>query len=385
MPPALPPPPFRKGEMVDGDKLRILAFVGQGSFAHVYKALDFESSSHCAVKCIWRAGLDPARRLAQRREVHAMEDLSGHPNIVRLARVVESGDWLLIVMEFCEIDLYDTIMQKGGLPDHAVKDVFNQLCDAVLHCHARGYFHRDIKPENCLIDVSSFTVKLTDFGLATRDTWSYEMGCGSSRYICPEGCLSADPRHGYAPAASDIWALGIILINLLFSKNPGLLLQWFEATPSDPIFSQFVGARPDILRHHFGISMELDAILQRVFALDPAKRIPLAELRAAVNGVSSFTDVPQHKPTPSLPAPAQLQQTQLQQTPTPVAQTVPAQGALVHSPETNLFDGNSPATAGASSTTLKQGPLVVLDNSLPRVAVLHNSNPFARPNQNDPV
>jgi hypothetical protein len=240
-PSTLPPPPFRKGEVVDQGRIKILSFVGQGmrilsllfarisqcfiicqqgSFAHVYKAYDTVSQSHCAVKCLLKSGLDPVRLAAQKREVHAMQDLSGHPNIVKLIRVVDTGDWLLIVMEFCEIDLYDTIMQKGGLPDHAVKDVFSQLCDAVSHCHGRGYFHRDIKPENCLIDVSTFTVKLTDFGLATRDTWSYEMGCGSSRYISPEGCLSANHKTGYSPAASDIWALGIILINLLFSKNP---------------------------------------------------------------------------------------------------------------------------------------------------------------------
>ncbi|KAI9350055.1 hypothetical protein DFJ73DRAFT_643151 [Zopfochytrium polystomum] len=357
-PPTLPPPPFRKGEMVDQGRIRIISFVGQGSFAHVYKAYDSLSSTHCAVKCLLKAGLDPNRRNAQKKEVHAMEDLSGHPNIVRLIRVVESGDWMLIVMEFCEIDLYDTIMQKGGLPDHAVKDVFNQLCDAVLHCHARGYFHRDIKPENCLIDVSTFTVKLTDFGLATRDTWSYEMGCGSSRYICPEGCLTANPRAGYSPAASDIWALGIILINLLFSKNP-----WFEATPNDPIFSQFVGPRPDILRHHFGVSIDLDNVLQRVFALDPAKRIPLPEFKLLINGMAKFLDDPAPTSIPQAPKPAPFGIAAAE-----TAATVAPAPAQAVDPKT--------AQPLTETSTKREGPLVKLDNALPQVAVLHHSNPF---------
>jgi serine/threonine protein kinase len=77
-----------------------------------------------------------------------------------------------------------------------------------------------LKPENCLLDIQTMVVKLTDFGLTTRDTWSNEMGCGSARYMAPEACACADPVKGYSPAAGDIWALGIILINLLFSKNP---------------------------------------------------------------------------------------------------------------------------------------------------------------------
>ena len=122
------------------------------------------------------------------------------------------------------LDLYETIMHSGGLSDKAVKNVFNQICNAVLHCHSRGYFHRDIKPENILVDEETFTVKLTDFGLNTRDTWSYQMGCGSSRYISPEATLKADASKGYSPAHGDAWAIGIILMNLLFSKNPVSLI-----------------------------------------------------------------------------------------------------------------------------------------------------------------
>jgi len=79
-------------------------------------------------------------------------------------------------------------MQNGGLSDSQVKSVFSQICDAISFSHSKGYFHRDIKPENILVvdaDAEPLKVKLTDFGLATRDTWSHEMGCGSVRYISP--------------------------------------------------------------------------------------------------------------------------------------------------------------------------------------------------------
>ncbi|ORY44861.1 hypothetical protein BCR33DRAFT_716800 [Rhizoclosmatium globosum] len=280
--PDVPLPPFRIGMTIDNDRIKLLDFVGQGSFAHVYLGYDYSTSSKCAVKCLLKAGADPKKMSMQKREVKAMEDLHGHPNVIGLIRTVESSEWLLIIMEFCQIDLYEAIMQKGGFPDFAVKDVFSQLCDGVMHCHSRGYYHRDLKPENVLLDISSLTAKITDFGLATRDTWCYEMGC-------------ADPTKGYSPIASDVWALGILLINLLFSKNP-----WFEATMTDPIFSIYVTSRPDILRHHFKISAEFDSILQRVFNLDPSKRLPLPEFKRLVNALPSFLEedlentVPQH-------------------------------------------------------------------------------------------
>ncbi|KAI9339993.1 kinase-like domain-containing protein, partial [Obelidium mucronatum] len=273
-------PPFEIGMTIDSDRIKLLDFVGQGSFAHVYLGYDYSTSSKCAVKCLMKAGADPKKMAMQKREVNAMEDLNGHPNVIRLIRTVDTSEWLLIIMEFY---LYEAIMQKGGFPDFAVKDVFSQLCDGVMHCHSRGYYHRDLKPENILLDVAALTAKITDFGLATRDTWCYEMGCGSTRYIPPEACATADPTKGYSPIASDVWALGILLVNLLFSKNP-----WFEATMTDPIFSIYVTSRPDILRHHFKISAEFDSILRRVFSLDPSKRLSLPEFKRLINSLPSF-------------------------------------------------------------------------------------------------
>ncbi|KAJ3022613.1 UNVERIFIED_CONTAM: hypothetical protein HDU68_009022 [Siphonaria sp. JEL0065] len=387
--PDAPLPPFSIGMAIDSDRIKLLDFVGQGSFAHVYLGYDYSTSQKCAVKCLMKAGADPKKMAMQKREVNAMEDLNGHPNVIRLIRTVDTQEWLLIVMEFCQIDLYEAIMQKGGFPDFAVKDVFSQLCDGVMHCHSRGYYHRDLKPENILLDVNSLTAKITDFGLATRDTWCYEMGCGSTRYIPPEACATADPTKGYSPIASDVWALGILLVNLLFSKNP-----WFEATMSDPIFSIYVTSRPDILRHHFKISAEFDSILSRVFSLDPSKRLPLPEFKKLVNALPSFLEedlentVPQQLQLPTEPAQYQqqhIQQQQVQQVPqqsrpTPVA-PLPQQKGFnpFGSAKNSLGSGRN-----AFGSSKMQGPLVVF-GSIPDAKYTQdprnpfNSNPRASP------
>jgi len=72
-------------------------------------------------------------------------------------------------------------------------------------------------------------MKIGDFGLATTDKWSFESTVGSDRYMSPEQYDSAGA--GYSPAQADIWAIGVCLLNILFSRNP-----FTTPTESDPLF-----------------------------------------------------------------------------------------------------------------------------------------------------
>ncbi|KAJ3104337.1 hypothetical protein HDU97_009310 [Phlyctochytrium planicorne] len=337
---------------------RIVSLIGSGSFAHVYLAEDALHSSTSpttphpnssrpsspdshhpsfstdatanpmgemmnhvgnpsttvspkrAVKRLFKKGLDPRQLMLQRQEAAVMKALDGHNNIVRLLATVEDEECLYLIMEYCELDLYEAITQQGGFPEDVVKEVFGQIADAVLYCHSKGYYHRDLKPENCLISTSDYKIKLADFGLATTDTWSTEMGCGSVRYMAPE-CFEAghnqtDPKlHsgevvGYNPAANDVWALGVILLNLLFGKNP-----WFEAFPTDAIFSAFSGSNPNILRQQFDLSPHFDGALRRCFDLDPRRRCSVADLKAMIEALPRFVGggaIPNVVPVPNLSA-----------------------------------------------------------------------------------
>ncbi|KAI9350579.1 kinase-like domain-containing protein, partial [Zopfochytrium polystomum] len=253
-----------------------------------------------AVKRLFKRGLDARQLLLQRQEAQVMKALNGHANIATLLATVEDDECLYLIMEHCELGrhLYEAITQQGGFSEDVVKDVISQIIDAVIHCHSKGYYHRDLKPENCLI-TSNRRIKLTDFGLATADSWSTEMGCGSVRYMAPEcfeaGHTSANPTvpahlvvlpppsTGYSPSANDVWALGVILLNLLFGKNP-----WFEAYPSDAIFAAFSGSNPNILRQQFGLSVHFDTVLRRTFDLDPRRRCSLTDLKVLIETLPSF-------------------------------------------------------------------------------------------------
>jgi serine/threonine protein kinase len=121
--------------------------------------------------------------------------------------------------------------------------MFAQMCEAVATCHDASVFHRDIKPENFIVTDGwtlnhdgvperKVVVKLSDFGLSTRDAVSSDMDCGSAPYMSfgvpfffsfdllsliltfPGAECRNNVAPVYKPRAADVWSLGIVLINM---------------------------------------------------------------------------------------------------------------------------------------------------------------------------
>ncbi|KAI7900756.1 kinase-like domain-containing protein [Cokeromyces recurvatus] len=225
----------------------------------------------------------------QRNEIMLHSYLSDHPHIIRLEKIVTTANnWTHAVLEYgSEGDLFSAITEKNlYYGNHKlIKSVFLQLIVAVRYCHDNHIFHRDLKPENILVFNKGHHIKLTDFGLATTDTLSTDFGCGSTFYFSPE-CLN-NKRVAYATAPNDVWALGIILINLSAGRNP-----WRLASLNDDTFCAFVHD-PNILLKILPISSELNHILQRILCLDPSQRISLNELYTSIQQCTYFTRTPE--------------------------------------------------------------------------------------------
>ena len=290
-------------------QLEFLAILGQGAYGVVYLARDVLGAPACpfvpaatshplnphnqplyAVKCLTKAGLSVRQRESQQRELSLHARVAGHPGVVRMHNVVETADALFVVLDYCPGgDLFGMIVEQRRYlaQDALVRSVFVQVVDALAFCHGRGVFHRDIKPENILcLDGVGARVVLADFGLATDDAASPEFGCGSAFYMSPE-CqgprVTGWPAQAYLTAASDVWALGVLLVNLACARNP-----WRKANLEDETFRTFV-SNPDLLRRILPVSDEVVAVLIRCFCPDPAQRITLAELRAEVLRIGTFT------------------------------------------------------------------------------------------------
>ncbi|GAA6010395.1 hypothetical protein JCM11491_006303 [Sporobolomyces phaffii] len=169
----------------------------------------------------------------------------------------------------------DTLLSRKRL--RLISRMFYQMCDAVQACHDVGIAHRDIKPENFIVvdgkgdkrrwdatehaqERGRVVVKITDWGLATCEERAEDFDCGSKPYMAYE-CRN-NLRPTYDPRQADVWSLGLVLLNLLYHRNP-----WADPSLSDPDFSEYVDAPVDFLKERFeGIGDEVATFLStRVF------------------------------------------------------------------------------------------------------------------------
>lgn len=174
------------------DRLELVSVLGVGAYGVVYKAIDIFTHITYAVKALPKTGLDARQQRFQRREIALHFHASHHPNVVSLTRILDSPDCTFVVLEYCpEGDLFSNITEHGRFigDDALAKYAFLQILDAVHHCHSLGIYHRDLKPENILVSDQGRTMKLADFGLATTDKITSDLGCGSTFYMSP-GMLS---------------------------------------------------------------------------------------------------------------------------------------------------------------------------------------------------
>ncbi|KAG0291955.1 hypothetical protein BGZ98_002786 [Dissophora globulifera] len=303
---------------------QILDVLGYGTYGCIYLAKTVSNPSftvpeYKAIKCLSKRGLTATQLLLQRQEIDIHLSLSSakngyHPHIVDMSSVIETKDSLYLVMEYCSGgDLYDAITSQhaaardsgvdfapiANLPgrfldvhsDRSVLDAMIQIISALAHAHSRQVFHRDLKPENILV-ASDGSLKLADFGLATKERVSDDFGCGSSFYMAPEQqpIRTSAGRRPYLPAKSDVWSLGIVFLNLRFGRNPWKL----SRVDVDATFAAYA-QDPNILREMFPeLSMAALYFLQRVLCVDPNDRADCFEALELIYRIDTIVgeDVP---------------------------------------------------------------------------------------------
>ena len=210
-------------------RYRILGIIGSGGMGAVYEAMQEAPRRRVALKVI---KVHAASEMALHRfhfEAQTLAKLS-HPNI---AQIYEAGMW---DSENGEVPFFamEYIPGARGIVSFAEKKnsslsdrlvLFAKICDAVHHAHQKGIIHRDLKPDNILVD-SNGDPKIIDFGVARATdadlavtTMQTTMGqlIGTLQYMSPEQC-DADPDR--IDTRSDVYALGVILFQLLSGKLP---------------------------------------------------------------------------------------------------------------------------------------------------------------------
>ncbi|KAF8914011.1 kinase-like domain-containing protein, partial [Gymnopilus junonius] len=230
--------PSFSGYTVNG-RLRLLESLGSGAYGKVYRAVDCVSfrPKFYAVKCLQRPEPGSRTELLQQREFSHHKLVSGHPNIVTFHQFFHDTRFVYVVLDLVTGgDLFAAITERHVFFNNGrlIKTAFIQLIDAVQYCHDLGVFHRDIKPENVLCSADGADILLADFGLSIQSPVCQDFGCGSSYYMSPE-CIGREFNTGkYSTRHNDIWALGVILTNMITGRNP-----WRYATTEDDCFSAY--------------------------------------------------------------------------------------------------------------------------------------------------
>lgn len=193
--------------------------IGEGTFAKVKFARNMETGQSVAIKVMAKSTILKHKMVNQiKREISIMK-IVRHPLIVRLHEVLAGQTKIYIVLEFVTGgELFDKIVHQGRLSENESRRYFQQLIDAVMHCHSKSVYHRDLKPENLLLD-SRGNLKVSDFGLSALPQQGVDLlhtTCGTPNYVAPE-VLSG---RGYDGAAADVWSCGVILFVLMAGYLP---------------------------------------------------------------------------------------------------------------------------------------------------------------------
>jgi serine/threonine protein kinase len=199
-------------------RYEILDELGRGAMGVVFKARDPFIGRLVAVKTITSDIAGNADFLERfRREAQAAGGLQ-HPNIVTIYEMAEFEGTPFIAMEYLEGEsLEKKIDGQARMPLVHKVGYLVQTCRALDYAHRRGVIHRDVKPAN-IVATSEGVIKVVDFGIARIvDTSKTQTGMmlGTLSYMAPEQVAGkhADPR-------CDIWALGVVMYELLTYRRP---------------------------------------------------------------------------------------------------------------------------------------------------------------------
>ncbi|HEX9674904.1 MAG TPA: protein kinase [Anaerolineales bacterium] len=243
--------------------------IGRGGMGEVYRAVDTWLDRAVAIKMLSSETLGSEGRERLLREAQAAARLN-HPNVVSVYDVGERGEQPFIVMELVEGESLHTHRPEGMGGRLAIA---LEICAALEHAHAQGVIHRDLKPENVMLAPDGMA-QLMDFGLASRtvEAPGAPQGgtAGTVDYLAPE-VLRGEP----ASAQSDLYALGVLLYELLTGELPfrgedplAVITQHLEADPRPP--SEL---NPEI-------RPALEALILRLLSKRPAER-PLSAAAVA--------------------------------------------------------------------------------------------------------
>ncbi|KAI1654202.1 kinase-like protein [Daldinia decipiens] len=266
--------------------------LGEGSYSTVFFATDRQTLKEYAIKVLEKKHIIKERKIKYVNiEKDTLNRLTEHPGIVRLYYTFQDENSLYYVLDLCNGGELLGVLKKTGTFDVECTRFFGaQILDAIEYMHSRGVIHRDLKPENVLLD-DQLHVKITDFGTArllsdprapqappriedmgtssrSKDEADDNRAAsfvGTAEYVSPELLTNKN-----ACKASDLWAFGCIIYQLLAGRPP------FKAGSEYLTFQKIVN-----LDYEFPVGFPPAArdLIERCLVLDPARRLTIEHIK----------------------------------------------------------------------------------------------------------
>ena len=281
----------------------IVAYLGQGGMAQVYKAYHTRLARYVALKFIRPELLQVDALHAFEQEAKTLARLH-HPNVVQVYDFGEFGESArqpYLVMEYVAGETLKEWLPEGNpLPLEQAWPILQQISAALDHAHEQGIIHRDIKPSNVMLTPEGHAL-LGDFGISKllrpgEDAAYTVATTGTPAYMAPE---QVDLNLGPISPATDVYALGIVAYEMLTGKRP------FEGVTPISEMLQRIQSPPTPPRHYTPALPEaVERVLLTALSKDPHDRYPRAGafMRALAAAAPEIVATVEGQPSVHVPA-----------------------------------------------------------------------------------
>lgn len=259
---ATPGTSSRSSKTVLGDKYVLGEELGRGAFGQVFKGQDQSSGAAVAVKQLALSGISADSLQNIMGEIDLLKNLN-HRNIVKYIGSFKTRSHLYIILEYMENGALSSHIKPskfGAFPESLVAVYIQQVLQGLAYLHEQGVVHRDIKGAN-ILTAKEGVVKLADFGVAAKLT---EQGGDMSVVGTPYWMAPEVVEMTGLSAASDIWSVGALAIELLTGQPP-----YFDLHPMSALYKIVQDERPPLPSD---ITPDMESFLLLCFQKDPSKR-----------------------------------------------------------------------------------------------------------------
>ena len=254
-----------------GDDYELLDEIGAGGFGRVFRARDLGLEREVAIKVLHPSlTADAAVTERFRREAQLAARLR-HASIVSIYDIMGRAGLQWYTMELVPgANLGQLVERQGRLSVEQAVRVLDQGLSALEHAHALGLVHRDLKPENMLIEPDG-RLRITDFGLALALRGDGRFGGATSRSGTPQFAAPEQLLGEKVDQRADLYSLAAAAYFALLGRPP------FEGYTAESILArQTIDAIPSLHDVRHDVPRELEAVLRKALASDPASRYQTA-------------------------------------------------------------------------------------------------------------